>query len=294
MSSKLKCVYVVTIVALSIVILSLFIGCSTVEPETPEPFRPFFMNNLSLRLPGMEQIQVHNVQYTVYEGKPLSMDLYYPLNGGNSLDYPVVVFVSGFRASINDIRNDSGLQSWVRLVAADGMLGVNYESERPEDLGAIIAYLKKNAEELKIDPERIGLWSSSSHVPTALWYAMQEDEQDVKFLVSYYGVMLAPDNYKREVHNTLCRSWGCYGDELKDVERIRTDLPLFIVRAGRDDPVVNDFIDHFMELISGTDVQATYIDHEYGIHNFDTKDRGKRSIEIIEITLDFMKSIFGI
>jgi len=278
-------------------------GCSTAEllptntplpTDTPEPTSKPFVNALALELPGMEQVQVHNVQYSSLNGKLLSMDLYYPIDEGSESSYPVVVFVIGVRTSAIDYRNDSGYQSWGRLVAADGMVGVAYDTERPEDLGDLIAYLKENAEELEIDPERIGLWSCSSHVPTALSYAMQEDEKDVKFLVSYYGFMLSPDNYQRELYNTQCRSWGCYGDELKDVERIRTDLPLFIVRAGRDDPDLNDIIDHFMGLVSGTDVQATYIDHEDGQHGFDTVMRDERSIEIIEMTLEFMKSVFGI
>ena len=278
-------------------------GCSTAEPlptntplptDTSEPTSKPFVNALALELPGMEQVQVHNVQYSSLNDKPLSMDLYYPIDEGSESGYPVVVFVIGFRTSAFDLRNEYSYQSWGRLVAADGMVGVAYDTERPEDLGALIAFLKENADELEIDPERIGLWSCSSNVPTALWYAMQEDENDAKFLVMYYGVMLSPDNYQREVHNTLCRSWGCYGDELKDVERIRTDLPLFIVRAGRDEADLNDFIDHFMEFVSGTAVQATYIDHEDGQHGFDTKIKDERSIEIIEQTLEFMKSVFGI
>lgn len=290
-------------IVLALIGLLVVTGCSNAESlptntpiptDTPEPTSKPFVNALALELPGMEQVQVHNVQYSSSNGKPLSMDLYYPIDGRSESGYPVVVFVIGFRTSAIDYRNHSGYQSWGRLVAADGMVGVAYDTERPEDLGALIAYLKENAEELEIDPERIGLWSCSSHVPTALWYAMQEDEKDVKFLVSYYGFMLSPDNYQREVHNTQCRSWGCYGDELMDVERIRTDLPLFIVRAGRDVPDLNDIIDHFMGLVSGTDVQATYIDHEDGQHGFDTEMRDERSIEIIEMTLEFMKSVFGI
>lgn len=284
-------------------------GCSTSEPlptstplptntplptDTPEPTSKPFVNALALELPGMEQVQVHNVHYSSFNDKPLSMDLYYPSDGESESGYPVVVFVNGFRTSAADYRNHSACQSWGRLVAAAGMVGVAYDTERPEDLDSLIAYLKENAEELEIDPERIGLWSSSSHVPTALWYAMQEDEKDVKFLVSYYGVMLSPDNYQRELHNSLCRSLGCYGDELNDVERIRTDLPLFIVRAGRDNPDLNDIIDHFMGLVSGTDVQVTYIDHEDGQHGFDTGMKDERSTEIIGMTLEFMKSVFGI
>lgn len=294
---------------LVLIILVVVSGCSTAETpptitplptntplptDTPEPTSKPFVNALALGLPGMDQVQVHNVQYSSFNDKPLLMDLYYPIDGGSESAYPVVVFVSGFRTSASDFRNYSGFQSWGRLVAADGMVGVTYDTERPEDLGALFAYLKENAEDLEIDPERFGLWSCSSSVPTALWYAMQEDEKDVKFLVSYYGVMLAPDNYQRELHNTQCRSWGCYGDELSDVERIRTDLPLFIVRAGRDNSDLNDIIDHFMELVSGTDVQATYIDHENGQHLFDTGMKDERSIEIIELTLEFMKSVFGI
>jgi acetyl esterase/lipase len=296
---------------LTLIVLFVVTCCSTAEPlptniplptnkplpvDTPESTKRPFVNALALELPGMEQVQVHNVQYSSYTGKSLPMDLYYPIDGGNASGYPVVVFVSGFRTSALDLRNNSAYQSWGRLVAADGMVGVTYDSERPADLAALISYLKENADELEIDPNRIGLWSASANVPTALWYAMQEDEKDVKFLVSYYGVMLSPDNYQREVLNTICRESGCYGDDLKDVERIRTDLPLFIVRAGRDQADLNDFIDHFMELVSGTDVQATYINNEDGLHGFDTiKALNKeRTIEIIEQTLEFMKSVFGI
>ena len=116
------------------VIIGLFVvtGCSTVEPlptDTPEPTTlPFFMNALSLRLPGMEQVQVQNVQYSSFGDKPLSMDLYYPIDGGDTSGYPVVVFVSGSRTSAYDLRNDRVSQSWGRLVAADGMLGVNYDT----------------------------------------------------------------------------------------------------------------------------------------------------------------------
>ena len=102
------------------------------------------------------------------------MDLYYPPDGGNGTGHPVVVFANGFRSSAVDMRLHGHYQSWGRLVAADRMIGVVYDTERPEDLGAVIRYLKENAEELGIDPERIGLWSCSSHTPTALWYSMQE------------------------------------------------------------------------------------------------------------------------
>jgi hypothetical protein len=97
-----------------LVALLLVTACATTESaptstplptDTPEPTRKSFVNTLALELPGMEQVQVHNVQYSSYKGKPLLMDLYYPTDGGNATGYPVVVFVSGFRTSTVSLRN---------------------------------------------------------------------------------------------------------------------------------------------------------------------------------------------
>ena len=67
---------------LVLIVLFVVTGCSTAESlptntpiptDTPEPSRKPFVNALALGLPGMEQVQVHNVQYSSLNGKPLSM-----------------------------------------------------------------------------------------------------------------------------------------------------------------------------------------------------------------------------
>ncbi len=120
---------------------------------------------------------------------------------------------------------------------------------------------------------------------------MQETLNELKFAVFFYGIMLCPDNWRRQDINALCASRGCYGAELKDVSRLRADLPLLIVRCGKDEiPFVNDSIDHFIGLAKTIGVPLLKIDFEDGVHAFDVEQRADpRSAEIIRQTLEFMK-----
>ncbi|NIO00757.1 MAG: hypothetical protein GTO42_01240 [Candidatus Latescibacteria bacterium] len=210
--------------------------------------------------------------------------------------FPSVIFVFGYKTSAIDLRNFYQYESWGRLVAAEGIVGIAYDTERPNvDLETLIAFLQEHAAEFKIDPERIGLWASSSNVPTAMSYVMQEGEDIAKFAVLYYGHMLSPDNYLREEINAQCAQRGCYSKELKDIQQIRSDLPLFIVRAGRDVlPHVNESIDHFMANFADEAIPITYIEYKDGLHGFDVEQRTDQSAEIIEKTIKFMKLHLGI
>jgi hypothetical protein len=88
---------------------------------------------------------------------------------------PAVIFVTGF--------SDAGAQrmlgcrfkemgsyvSWAELVAASGMVAVTYANQQPDaDVRAVLTHLRQDAAPLGLDENRIGVWSCSGNVPTAL------------------------------------------------------------------------------------------------------------------------------
>jgi acetyl esterase/lipase len=159
----------------------------------------------------------------------------------------------------------------------------------------VLAHLRNHAGRLGIDADRIGLWSCSANSPAAVSLAMQEGPPRFRFAVFYYGLMLSPDNWRRKEIDGLCASRGCYAAGLKDMMSLRTDLPLLIARAGRDNvPFVNDSIDHFADLAKQRGVPLTLVDYETGVHGFDQpKQPDPRASDIIKQTLEFMEKHFG-
>jgi len=49
-----------------------------------------------------------------------------------------------------------------------------------------------------------------------------------------------------------------------------------------------------MKLVSTDDYPVTLLEHEDGVHGFDSEQRDGRSAEIIELTLEFMKMDFAV
>jgi acetyl esterase/lipase len=254
-------------------------------------------DTLALSLPGMKQIVVSHVDYPSADGSPLPLDIYTPPDSAGRDPLPVVVFVMGtadWAPYLSyPLKEESQYISWGRLVAASGLIAITYQTERHDDLEAVMAWIQENGHLYGMDPHRIGLWSCADNSPTAVSFAMQEARDYLKFAVFYYGQMLTPDNEFRDGINEMCARSGCYAAELKDVTQLRTDLPLLIVRGGREPMLryVNDSIDHFLDFALAGDVDVTLIEFEEGRHRFEEEMRtNPRSAEIIEQTLEFMKT----
>lgn len=252
-------------------------------------------DTLAYSLPQMDKVTVRHEIYHYAGDKPLTMDIYYPPVMGKEEKSPAVIFVMGYADSSpvtkGPLKDLAQIISWGRLTAASGLIAVTYQTERPDDLEALVAYIRKRAADLRIDPGRIGLWSCSGNCLTAVSFAMNESLGNLKFAVFYYGLMLTPDNWLRKEINALCAPRGCYAAELKDVVQLRSDLPLLVVRAGRDNiPYVNDSIDHFIDAARIKGVPLTRIDFENGVHAFDAQQKSEpRAGEIVKQTLEFMK-----
>jgi dienelactone hydrolase len=256
----------------------------------------FNMNTLPYELPGMDAVEVVNITYAHHGDEPLTLDVYYSPGAPADARLPVVVFGLGYRMSEQPLRNAHFYTSWGKLVAAAGIIGVTYDTEQPDqDLETLIEFIRDHAEELRVDPNRIGFMSSSANGPTVMSYLMQEGRKDVRFSIYYYTLSLTPDRKFTEQFETNCEQRGCLVADLANVSYVDPDLPLLIVKAGQDFiPHINEGLDYFIEYAQGEGADVTVIEYPNGRHGFDTEQHTDESATIIAQTVKFMQEQFGI
>ena len=77
----------------------------------------------------------------------------------------------------------------------------------------------------------------------------------------------------------------------KTFEDLPQDVPLFIVRAGlEENPYLNESIDQFVDEAVARNVPMVFINYSDGQHGFDVHDNNDKSREIINQTLEFMRT----
>jgi tetratricopeptide (TPR) repeat protein len=218
------------------------------------------------QLPDMDKVVVKkDIVYKTDGDAKLKVDVYYPPNLDKSAKLPLVIFNNGVGAMA--IPQWRVYQDWAKLVAVNGMIAVNYQSRQGaafKDTNDLIDYLRKNANALQIDADRIGIWTCSGNVGVGLPLSMQENREYIRCAVVYYGIA--------------------------ELNVIRQTLPLFVVRAGQDARGLNQAIDQFVQTALLSDLNFQFINYLEGQHAFDIVDDNDRSREIIKQTLDFLKS----
>lgn len=256
----------------------------------------FNINTLAYELPGMDEVKVLNLTYAYHEDQPLTMDIYYPPESGDQTEIPVVIFGMGYRMSMEPLRNAHFYTSWGKLVAAAGMVAIAYDTEQPDqDLEILMDFIQDNASALGIDPDQIGLLSTSANTATVMSYVMQESRDNLRFSIYYYGLALTPDRKFTELLAEDCARRGCLVAELPDVSYVDPELPLLVVKAGQDHlPNLNEAMDHFVAYAQEAGAPVVFVVYEEGLHGFDTQQKSAESAEIIAQTLQFMKDNFDI
>lgn len=104
---------------------------------------------------------------------------------------PAVVFINGVGDRPDDHVKDWAIyQSWPRLVAAHGLVGISMDSdgERIDDcLRAALAFLADHGREHGIDGDRIGVYASSANVTAAAAMLFSDDPpSNVRCAALYY------------------------------------------------------------------------------------------------------------
>lgn len=219
------------------------------------------------QLPDMNKVQVkEGIEFRKVNDTSLKLDIYYPPGFNKKKNLPVVVFNNG---GIMELPTWRVYRDWAKLIAANGMIAVNHQS-RPnratsvEDGGAVLDYLKQHAQELKIDAERMGIWTCSGNARVGIRLALRPGREFVRTLVVYYG---GPDT----------------------LARFRQDVPTLIVRAGLDAQSLNMNIENFIQSLLQQDARVEFINYLEGMHAFDLYNNTEESKSIIKRTIEFLK-----
>ncbi|MBC7826344.1 MAG: hypothetical protein H7122_01260 [Chitinophagaceae bacterium] len=225
--------------------------------ERPVVYQVASMKNVGIK----EKIEFRKVNDTT-----LTMDIYYPPAFDKKKNFPVVVFNNG--VGVPEIPQWRVYRDWAKLMAAHGMIAVNYQSRRGNSLGdseALIDYLVQHSRELNIDAEKIGIWTCSANARVGMRLANKSRPENIRALVVYYG---GPDS----------------------LGRLRQDLPTLIVRAGLDAQYLNMSIENFVEQSLKQDTRLELVNFLEGIHAFDIYTNTNESKAIIIRTIEFMKA----
>ncbi len=250
-------------------------------------------------IPGMDAVMIRrDVSYAPGDAGAHAIDLYYPTHVNEGVSLPAVLFVAGFpdpgfeRFAGCKFKETAGYISWAQLVAASGLVGITYSNQEPvADLDRVVAYLRQNSAELGIDARRIRLWACSGNVPAALGLLMQKAEVPFSSALLSYGIMLDPDDSigVAMAASQLGFANPCAG---KSVDDLPKELPLMIVRAGKDQtPRLNDTIDRFVAAALARNLPVTLINHATAPHSFDLLDDSEISREIIRRMLAFLRFV---
>lgn len=256
----------------------------------------FAKRRLVYQIPDMENVIKHKgIIYHSEEGKDLKLDLYLPPNMDKNKVLPLVILISGYPDTVVQKyygvnQKDLGLFiSWAELIAASGIIAVTYETRRSHfDTDTLIKYLHKNADTYHIDLNHMGIFGCSANTLTAL-SIMQESTYKIKCAIFYYGILLTPDQkYFNRIDSSAIKM-GYYWTDLREISNIPKEMPLFIVRAGKDRfQIVKKTTDYFVNESINSNIPLTFINYHEGQHDFDVLDDTPTSREIIKQTINFM------
>ena len=190
------------------------------------------------------------------------MDVYRPASRGRAR-YPVLIFFSRGQGAA---RSQLHLTGWARAAASRGVAAVVPDlraGSEAKDFEALLAHVREHAATFGIDPEAIAVYAASGNVFTAFPLLEDPKQTTVKAAVMYYGA--AP------------------------ISEFRRDLPVLVVRAGLDRPVLNQGITSLASLAVSQNAPLTLLNHPTGYHAFETLNDDDATRDVIAQTIEFVK-----
>lgn len=229
--------------------------------------QPVIKRPVVYQLPAMSKVTTkEKIEFRKVRDTSLTLDIYYPPGFDGKKSLPAVIFNNG--VGVMDIPQWRVYQDWAKLMAAHGLIAINYQGRRGsalDDSEALIDFVVSNAAEYNIDPEKLGIWTCSANTRVGMRLAHKSRPKNIRALVVYYG---SPDS----------------------LGRLRQDLPTLIVRAGLDAQGINQSIERFAEQSFYQDTRLEVINYLEGIHAFDIFTNTEESKAVIIRTIAFMKS----
>ena len=106
--------------------------------------------------------------------------------------------------------------------------------------------------------------------------------------------MPTPDAYQAAANDSSSAQFGFSLPGYRDGESYPTDLPMFVVRAGRDRfSEILGSIDHFTTFAFQQNLALTVRNYPEGHHTFDVDDDTEETRAIIKQTTRFLSSTFA-
>lgn len=241
-----------------------------------------------------------NLVYKTVDGQPLHADVYYPPDNDSDAPLPAVIMAGG---DATDTRTMAANLCWGQLIASSGVIAVTFDHratdhfaharEAESDVADLVAYVRREARELELNPDRLAIFACSGGTAAALRGALRDVPPFVRCLVAYYGVMhlehMLDDTVPPEKRALL----GEYSLSRYLAAPPRPLPPMLVVRAGRDTPQISQSTDHFMAEALAHNVPVELINYADGRHGFDVLDDTDTSRRIIQYTLDFFSTHLG-
>ncbi len=262
------------------------------------PDDPISKKRVVLRLPGMDAVTVErDLEYKADATGALGFDLYSPPGRDGSALRPAVISVAGYpdpgmERILGCRTKEMGWStSWARLVAASGMVAVNYANREPAaDIRSVLRHLRENAAALGIDPGRMGLLASSGHGPLAMATLIGEDAQPpLRCAALICPLLLDLDGFTAvaDAARTFRFANPAEGRTVDDLPR---DTALFIARAGQDStPGLNETLDRFVTRALGRNLKVSLVNLPEAPHAFDLMQDTETSREAIRAALGFLR-----
>jgi hypothetical protein len=259
------------------------------EQEREAKIRELAVKKVVYHLPDMERCPVRRDEaYRSTNDGPLMMDIYSPQSRKNGERVPLVVIALGYPDPKGFYRQMGWAVCWAQLIASSGMAAVIYGTRDPaDDIHAVLRYIRQQASKLGIDEHQIGFLAASANVVVALSALMQDHAISCAALLCGFTMDFDGSTVVAEAAKEYGFVNACAG---KSVDDLQANVPLFIVRAGREHfPGLNEAMDRFVAKALARNLPVTLVNHQTGTHAFYLDDDSDASREIIRQTLFFFQ-----
>lgn len=277
---------------------------SAPQPIAPPPFEQVYKMPVVYTVPGEDKVQVRrDIVYKTVEGPAgsnleLKLDVFIPREAKPGDRLAAVVLISGGGAGDHDWRDSGVYNSYGRILAASGFTAITFskryertmdDSVKLEDFHDLVHYIRSHAAELHVNADDMAFWGFSGG-GFLLSLVVAEMQPYAHAVVCFYCV--ADVDFP-----------STQGSDSKASERLSltaqienargTVPPIFVGRAGWDSADLNRNLDRFVAEAMAKNLLIEVMNHPTGRHGFDIIDPNARSREIIQRTLEFLRTHLG-
>jgi len=237
--------------------------------------------------------------YRRFDGEALMMDVFAPAGRASGGKRPAVIFVHGGPMPPLALPpKDWGVfVGYGRMAAASGFVGITFNHrffaldgvvDAESDVQTLVAFVRGRADEFGIDPDRIALWAFSGGGPLVSGF-LSRPIHPVRALVFFYALMDLRA-WLAQAKGKLDEATAARFSPLIALEKVKEPAPpVFIGRAGLDNPGLKATIDQFAALAKRKNLLLTLKNHPQGIHGFDVYNDDARTREIIRGAFEFLR-----